>query len=174
MKIFNPRVLKWLCIILILSLVTLLISLGNELFTNKYRNNWAFTAMFIFFCIPVAGYIVTIQYCNRVISVKQIGQIKSGFIFFLITCILCFVFSVITLFLICFAIITSVNEGEPLPESENLGDLLAMIAIVIYALVGPFVFLLQLQLRKQLLAAKDHSIDWLIDSIGTETNNSND
>lgn len=78
------------------------------------------------------------------------------------------------MFLICFAIITSVNEGEPLPESENLGDLLAMIAIVIYALVGPFVFLLQLQLRKQLLAAKDHSIDWLIDSIGTETNNSND
>lgn len=174
MQNVNPHTIKILCIILITSLSIVICSVIKDIFFSDFASDWSMIVFLGFLTVPVFIYLITISYCNKLENEIIIGNKKSRFIFLLVITILGLLFSIIALLMSSFGFYDAISEGDFDLSNRDFFNIVLIFIDFIYVVISPIVFFLQLQLRKKLLKEKETSTNWLIDSIGTKSNNSND
>jgi hypothetical protein len=174
MQIVNPHTVKVLCIILIASLGTVICSVVKDIFFGNSTSDWSMVAFLGFLIVPILIYFATITYCNRLGNDVRIENKKSKLIFFLVITIIGLLFSIIALLISAISFYDAIREGYFNLSDRSFFNLMLIFIDVVYVVFGPIVFFMQLQLRKQLLKKNETLIESLIDSIGANSNNSDD
>jgi len=168
MGVVNPYLLKTLCIVLIISLFVVISFVLYDILFSDYPGDWSMIVFLTFLSVPVFIYFSTIRYCNMIIRGVVPGNRKSTVAFFLIMSIVGLLFSITALIASFIGLYSASKEDGFTLLNRSTTNIVLLFMDFIYAILGPVVFFLQLRIRKQLFFRKENSIDWLIDSIGSE------
>lgn len=166
----NPIITKLLCVLLMLALLTPIGSLIYEIFFHTDSDDGSLSTFLFFLCFCFINYIITFRYCNRLVSPLRSELRRSKLLFFLVMSTITFLCSVFTLMLIGYGFYELAQEGKSSPSLNGIVDLMIFVGLTIFALMGPIVFLMQLQIRKSLIL-NESTLNQLIDSIGSESQN---
>lgn len=165
----NPQVTRWLCVILIIALMSPIGSLAYELTYTGDDGGLSFILMMLVF--SVIHCLVTIRFCNRLIQMKFQHSKNGRYLSYLVMAVVSFLFSCFFLSIFSYDLVSQQMSGNDIflnVSSMNLMDLLTVIGLVIYSLLGFPLFFMQLKVRRKLMQSQEN-IDDLINAIGAET-----
>ncbi len=163
----NPRTIKLICIILLVSLIAPILSLGEEVLFTDVRDDGTVSAVLIFLIFSVICYFITIRYCNRLILNNHFSS-RYRFVFYLILCIITFICTLFAFGGSIYGFYDSYRENRDNFSNRQVEFYLILFGIFVYSILGPLMFFMQLQLRRLLLTKTRESLEMLIDSIGNE------
>lgn len=164
------RLTRVLCVLLIIMLLTPIISLAKEIFSALANEDGSLVLTLFLLIFSFANYIITIRYCNRLIYPTTTKHKYNKLLFFLVMSIITFICSVLAIILFGSQLYELAYENMPPSSFGSFIEIMTLIGLVFFALVGPIIFFMQLQIRETLIN-KETSIDQLIDSIGSEAEN---
>lgn len=165
----NPQITRWLCVFLIITLLSPIGSLTYELIHTGDDGGLSFVLMMLVF--SVINYLFTIRFCSRLLQLKLQYSKKGKYISYLVMTVVSVLFSCFFLSIFSYDLVSrKMNGNDSFLSVSNMDlmDLLTVIGLIIYSLLGLPVFFMQLNVRKKLIQSQEN-IDDLINAIGTET-----
>ncbi|MFN5135022.1 MAG: hypothetical protein ACK5DG_06860 [Chitinophagaceae bacterium] len=167
----NPKNIRVFSFLLIVALFAPIGSLVYELFSIKDDSGLSLVLMMLIFSF--FNYLFTIRFCNRLLNTNFTPVKKGQYIMYLIMSIVSFLFSFFFLSIFSYDFIENqANSNQSFLSFTDTGivDSLNIIGLTVYAVLGLFMFFMQLSVRKQLIQSQE-KIEDLINAIGIETEN---
>lgn len=164
----NPKFIRVLCIVLVIALIAPIYSLSDELIHTT--DDISFISLLLVLVFSFLNYLFTVRFCNRLLNLSSKGIHKGKYISYLLMCIVVFIFALFGFCIFCYDLIIHSNDYNQslFPGTKSgLVDILTYTGLIIYAVLGSFMFFMQLNIRKQLIKSED-TIELLINSIGSE------
>jgi hypothetical protein len=164
---------KFSSLLLIGALSVILLDLLEDIFFSNYPGDGSMIAAALLVLIPLSNCFFTLHFCNKVITeeILLLSRLKSGI--FLALAIINFVFSICVLMAIAYAITDAIDDATATSfYDRSVRDILLLISVIVFSILGPVIFFLQMYVRKAFLLKAKTSSDKLVNSIGGDENNS--
>lgn len=158
---------KFTSCLLSAALTVILLSLLEDVFFSNYPGEVSMITALLLATIPLISYLFTIHLCNKVMKEEILQSSKSKSAIFLALSIITFAFSICVLVAVTDALIDVVNNGTPSEWlRRDIKDVILLLSIIAFSILGPFAFFFQLHVRKIFISKAKTTSDKLVNSIG--------
>lgn len=159
---------KLFSLILVGALLVLLLNFLDDILFSNYPGDASMVAASLLATIPLSNYLLTVYVCNKIIKedIQKPSRIIN--VAFLLLAIISFVFSICVLIIVANALIEVVENKTAAGWYDRGGkDIILLLSLSAFALLGPLTFFFQLSVRKIFITKSATTADKLVDSIGT-------